>query len=74
MRHWIYASLAILAAAITTWVLHVTQETWRPPTIVVREQQANVETSTPEIENLEAQLKRIHKRLDELRSRLRRES
>jgi hypothetical protein len=74
LRHWIYASLAIMAAAITTWVLHVTQETWRPPTIAVREQQANVEMSTPEIENLEAQLKRIHKRLDELRSRLRRES
>ena len=74
MRDWIRASLAILAAAITTWALHVTQETWRPFTIAVREQQTSVETSTPEIENLEAQLERIQKQLGELRSRHRRDS
>jgi len=74
LRDWIRASLAILAAAITTGALHVTQETWSPSTIAVREQQTSVETSAPEIENLEAQLERIQRRLGELRSRHRRES
>ncbi len=67
-RRWIYASLAILSAAVTTWALHVTQETWRPPAIAQHESQSYVETSSPEIEALEAELMRIQRRLDELRS------
>jgi peptidoglycan hydrolase CwlO-like protein len=72
LRQWIYASLAILSAAITTWVLHATQETWRPPTFAEREIQTDVETLDPEIEALEAELDRIQQRLDALRSRARR--
>ena len=68
LRRWIYASLAILSAAITTWTLHVTQEAWRPPAIAQLERQPAVETSSPEIEALEAELLRIQRRLDELRS------
>lgn len=70
-RHWIYASLAVLLAAITTWALHVTQETWRPPTIAEHERPGVVETSNPEIEALEAELAQIQRRLDELRSNTR---
>ena len=69
LRQWIYVSLAVLSAAITTWALHVTQETWRPPTIAQHENQTDVETSNPAIEALEADLVRIQRRLDELRSR-----
>jgi hypothetical protein len=67
-HRWIYVSLAILSAAITTWALHVTQETWRPPAIAQHESQQYVETSGSEIEALEAELLRIQTRLDELRS------
>lgn len=69
LRHWIYASLAILLAAITTWALHVTQETWRPPSIAQYESRSGAETSDPEIAALEAEMARIQSRLDELRSR-----
>ena len=69
LRRWIYASLAILSAAITTWALHVTQEAWRPPAIAQRESQRGVATPGPEIEALEAELRRIQTRLDELRYR-----
>ena len=71
-RHWIYASLAILLAAITTWALYVTQETWRPPTIAEHRQAVAAETSNAEIEALEAELAQIQKQLDELRSSQRR--
>lgn len=67
-RRWIYALLAILSAAVTTWALQVTQEMWRPPDIAKHESQSSVETSSPEIEALEAELMRIQRRLDELRS------
>ena len=69
LRRWIYASLAILSAAITTWALHATQETWRPPAVAQHERQIDAETSNPEIAALEAELARIQSRLDELRSR-----
>ncbi len=68
LRRWVYTSLAILSAAITTWALHVTQETWRPPIVAEQQGQIDVETSDPQIEALEAELVRIQKRLDELRS------
>ena len=68
LRQWIYPFLAILSAAFTTWALHVTQETWRPPAIEENEVQTYAETSNPEIEALEAELVRIQRRLDELRS------
>jgi hypothetical protein len=69
MRRWIYAALAILLAAITTWALHVTQETWRPPDIAQHDSRTGAETSDPEIAALEAEMARIQSRLDELRSR-----
>jgi hypothetical protein len=69
LRQWIYASLAILSAAVTTWVLHATQETWRSPAVAGHEIQADLAASDPEIEALEAELARIQKRLDALRSR-----
>jgi phage I-like protein len=68
LRQWIYASLAILSAAITTWALHATQETWRPPVVAQHESQTGAEASNPEIAALEAELARIQSRLDELRS------
>jgi hypothetical protein len=67
-RRWIYASLAILSAAITTWALHLSQETWRPPAIARHQSQTDVAASSPELEALEAELVRIQRRLDELRS------
>ncbi len=70
-RPWIYASLAVLLAAMTTWALHVTQDTWRPPAIAAPERQSVAEASNPEIEALEAELARIQKRLDELRAEAR---
>ena len=68
LRRWIFTSLAILSAAITTWALHVTQETWRPPA-AVQQSPLDLETPDPEIAALEAELARIQRRLDELRSR-----
>jgi hypothetical protein len=68
LRRWIYTSLAILSAAITTWVLHVTQETWRPPVVAEQQIRIGVASSNPEIEALEAELVRIQSRLDDLRS------
>ena len=72
LRQWIYVSLAVLSAALTTWALHVTQESWRPATIAQHERQREVETSNPEIEALEAQLAQIQRRLEELRANERR--
>ena len=68
LRRWIYVSLAILSAAITTWALHVTQETWHPTAVARHERQIDAQTSSSEIEALEAELDRIQKRLDDLRS------
>jgi hypothetical protein len=68
LRRWIYTSLAILSAAITTWALHVTQETWRPSVVAEQRSRTDVKTSNPEIEALEAELARIQRRLDALRS------
>ena len=70
-RPWICASLAILLAVLTTWALHVTQETWRSPAIAAPEKQRVAEASNPEVEALEAELVRIQERLDELRSGIR---
>lgn len=70
-RHWIYASLAVLLAAMTTWGLYVTQDTWHPPAITAPERQSSAEASNPEIEALEAEMARIQKRLDELRAEAR---
>jgi hypothetical protein len=70
-RPWICAFLAILLAALTTWALHVTQETWRSPAIAAPERQRVAEASNPEVEALEAELMRIQERLDELRSGIR---
>ena len=70
-RPWVYASLAVLLAAMTTWALHVTQDTWRSPAIAAPEMQRGAEASNPEIEALEAELARIQKRLDELRAEAR---
>ena len=67
LRRWIFTSLAILSAAITTWALHVTQETWRPPVVVEQPPPLEVEKE-PEIAALEAELARIQRRLEELRS------
>jgi type VI protein secretion system component VasK len=68
LRRWIFTSLAIISAAITTWALHVTQETWRPPSAAEQQSQIEVEPPDPEIEALEAELVRIQRRLGELRS------
>lgn len=68
LRHWIYASVAVLLAAITTWALYVTQESWRPPTVAEDKKPIVEETSNAEIEALEAELAQIQRRLDELRS------
>jgi hypothetical protein len=70
-RPWIYASLAVLLAAMTTWALHVTQDTWRAPASAAPEMQRSAEVSNPEIEALEAELARIQKRLEELRAQAR---
>ncbi len=67
-RPWVYASLAVLLAVLTTWALHVTQETWRSPAIAAPERQHVAEASNPEIQALEAELVRIQERLDKLRS------
>jgi hypothetical protein len=72
LRHWIYASLAVLLAAITTWALYATQETWRPPNIAEHQKAVVEKTSNAEIEALEAELAQIQRRLDELRSNQRR--
>jgi hypothetical protein len=69
LRGWIRVSLAILSAAITTWALYVTQETWHPPGFARSEIRTDEETPDPEIQALEAELVRIQSRLDELRSR-----
>jgi hypothetical protein len=72
LRRWIYASLAILSAAFTTWALHITQESWRPSPIPRHEIRTGAETPDPEIAEIEAledELVRIQNRLDELRSR-----
>jgi uncharacterized protein YceH (UPF0502 family) len=70
-RPWVYASLAVLLAAATTWALYVTQDTWRSPASAAVEMQRGAEASNAEIEALEAELARIQKRLDELRSEAR---
>jgi hypothetical protein len=72
IRRWIYVSLAMLSAAVTTWALHATQETWRPRIAVEQPARTGAEVSNPEIEALEAELVRIQRRLDELRSSARR--
>jgi hypothetical protein len=71
LRRWVYVSLAMLSAAVTTWALHATQESWRPRMVVEQPSQIGVEAPNPEIEALEAELARIQRRLDELRSRAR---
>jgi len=63
--------MAMLSAAVTTWALHATQDAWRPRIVVEQPGQIDVEASDPEIEALEAELVRIQRRLDELRSRAR---
>ena len=68
LRRWVYTFLAIVSAAITTWALHVTQETWRPPVVAEQQIRIGVASSHPEIEALEADLVRIQSRLEELRS------
>jgi len=68
LRRWIFTFLAVLSAAITTWALYVTQESWRPPTVAEQQSPIDVATSNPEIEALEAKLMQIQRRLDELRS------
>ena len=68
LRRWILTFLAILSAAITTWALYVTQETWRPPIVAEQQSAIDLATSNPEIEVLEAKLVQIQRRLDELRS------
>ena len=67
LRRWFYTFLAIVSAAITTWALHVTQETWRPPVVAEQRRPLEVEKQ-PEIASLEAELARIQRRLEELRS------
>jgi len=71
IRRWIYVSMAMLSAAVTTWALHATQDAWRPRIVMEQPGQIDVEASDPEIEALEAELVRIQRRLDELRSRAR---